>query len=57
MGENDISNNEPSVGAVSADSDTESECDSEGSVTLGEINSQSFDTISECDSGDLDGIE
>ena len=57
LGENDISNNEPSVGSVSEDSDTESECDSEGSVTLGEINSQSFDTISECDSGDLDGIE
>ena len=57
LGENGISNNEPSVGSRSVDSDTESECDTEGSVTLGEMCSQSFDTISECDSGDLDGIE
>ena len=54
--ENEIhSYNDPSETPISGDeSDTENECDS---VTLGETNSDSFETISECSSDELDGIE
>ena len=53
--ENVPSNNIPDEGSIGEDSDTESECDS---VTLGEENcSDSFDTVSDCNSDNLDGIE
>ena len=54
--ENEIhSYNDPSETPIIGDeSDTENECDS---VTLGETNSDSFETISECSSDELDGIE
>ena len=49
------SDNEPSEAPIGGEeSDTENECDS---VTLGETDSDSFDTISECSSDELDGVE